>query len=231
MHDNLLPATLVIVAHIDDATTPETFERVRGAVRGRDVAVTWSMGAATLARLSSCLPTHGVALALDGTAASSRREMRRGIDEFRRWHATADAVVFPAETAVTHHDLLVETGIRVACVDRFEDLERGSRRPAPAGWRCRSPQWGLWEVACGRSDDAKGIARWLPWNGRLTPGSLTVEAVDLASDPSVASARLGRIVERHDGASRGLRTVALGALADILGPGTQSSGGSVLRAA
>lgn len=231
MQDNLPPATLVIVARIDDATTPESFERMSGTVRGRGVAVTWAMGPTTLARLSSCLPTHGVALALDGAAASSRREMRRGIDEFRRWHGTADAVVFPAETAVTHRDLLVETGIRVACVDRFEDLQRGSRRPAPAGWRCRSPQWGLWEVACGRGDVAKGVARWLPWSGRLASGSLTVDAVDLASDPSVASARLGRIVERHDGASRGLRTVSLGALADILGPGPQSGGGSVLRAA
>lgn len=231
MRDNLPPATLVIVARVDDATTPENFERVIGTVRGRGVAVTWAMGPSALARLSSCLPPQGVALALDGTAASSRRDMRRGIDEFRRLRETADAVVFPAEATVTHRDLLVEAGIRVACVDRFDELERGSRRPAPAGWRCRSPQWGLWEVARGRSHDAKGIARWLPWNGRPAPGSLSVDSVDLASDPSVGSASLGRIVERHDGASRGLRTVTLGALADILGPGSQSGGGSVLRAA
>lgn len=230
MQEHLPPATFVVVARVDEATNPEAFDRVLATMRARGVTVTWAMGAATLARLSPRLPAGGVVLALDGAAATSRRELRRSIDQFRRLHGTVEAVTFPSGTAVAHRDLLVEEGIRVAGTDRFDHAERGSRRPAPPGWQCRSALWGLWEVATARRG-ATGLARWLPWSGRMAPGSLTVDSVDLDSDPAVASAKLARIVERHDAASRGLQAVTLGALADILGPGSQSGGGSVLRAA
>jgi hypothetical protein len=220
----------VVVARVDDATTPESFGHLLAAVRGRDAVVTWAMTPATLARLSARLPGENMVLALDGGMATSRRELRRGIDEFRRVQHTVEGVLLPVETSVSHGDLLVETGVRVVGVDRFVDSGRGSRRPPPHGWQCRSSRWGLWEVRTAPASSS-GLARWLPWAGRMAPGSLAVERVELAADPTVAAAKLARTVERYDLGSGRISTVRLAMLADILGPGAQTGGRSVLRAA
>lgn len=230
MRQHRSPATLVIVARVDDATSPEAFARVLATMRGRGATVTWSMTPTTLVRLSPTPSPEPVTLSLDAATASSRRELRQSIGVFRRVQGAVEAVTFPAQTAVSHRDVLVEEGIHVAGSDIFDDAGRGSRRPAPPGWRCRSALWGLWEVATSRRGKG-GFARWLPWGGRMAPGSLTIETVDLDADPVVAAASLARVVERHGGATGEVRAVTLGGLAGILGPETVSGGGSVLRAA
>ena len=60
-------------------------------------------------------------------------------------------------------------------VDEFSDVGRGSRRPAPTGWPCRSVAWGLWEVKACPPRRSPGWG-WLPGLPAARRGGLHVIA-------------------------------------------------------
>jgi hypothetical protein len=135
--------------------------------------------------------------------------------------------------------MLVDCGIRVVCRDRFDDTTRGSRRPAPHGWSCRSTLWGLWEVTQTTATPPGLVSRLLPWGSQpgLAPGSLAV--LDMGGQGPVADAAAirGRMEQWRSWAERRSDPgqVAFASLSElpalIAGAGRLPVAGSVLKAA
>jgi hypothetical protein len=146
-----------------------------------------------------------------------------------------DTAVLQGPRPLAHQSLLAEEGIRVAAVDTAADAGRGGRRPAPAGWRCRNPVWGLWEV---QVDPAQPVG-WMGWlrSGPLPrprPGMLHVLHAGAVSAEQPGAGRLGRWLGWAAGqtAAGRLRLTGLGTLPAILARGeSQPISGSVLKAA
>jgi hypothetical protein len=120
-------------------------------------------------------------------------------------------------------------------VDTLEDSRRGSRRPAPAGWRCRNPVWGLWEV---QADPPRkpGVISWLLQGSmpRPRPGGLHVLQAGRVAAERPVSGRLDRWMawaERRlaGGWVRAAVPAELPAL--VARGGQQPVSGSVLKAA
>lgn len=221
-------ATAVVIARLPPCTRPESWRALDSIAGHAGGCVTWAADAGTLTALAPDA-TGDWALALDGVATATRRDLRAVLALVSRLPAAIEAVVAPAGVSIVHRDLLVDAGIRIAAMDRFDDAGRGSRRPAPDGWACRSVVWGLWEAAATTPAHA-GIARWLPWGGRPAAGSLTLTTVDLDPDARIAGAVLGKALGRfHD--RRGVRMARLRDLPALLGGEGPSRSGSVLRAA
>lgn len=225
------PATVVIVARVPRDTTDAAFQALAGAARG--AAVTWATDADSLERIAEAATdaSHaaGWAVLLDADATATRQETRRRLALAASSGVPVEGCVFATGVPAAHRDLLVAAGSGVAVVDRFDEVSRGTRRPAPEGWRCRSVVWGLWEIETAPAP-VTGLGRLLPWSGSPAPGSLVVESIDLSGDARTAQDRLARSVARHAGRS-GTRLVTLGGLGGLLGQGAATSGGSVLRAA
>ncbi len=221
-------ATAIVVARLHPGTRPEAWrmlDSIAGRAGGR---VTWAADAVTLATLTPEAPGDW-ALALDGAATASRRDLRAALAAASRLPVALESVVGGPGVNLVHRDVLVDAGIRIAAVDRFDDAGRGSRRPPPDGWACRSVVWGLWEAES-TPPAGSGIARWLPWGGRPASGSLTLTTVDLDADARISGAVLGKALGRfHD--RRGVRMARLGDLPTLLGGEGPSRSESVLRAA
>lgn len=134
MSRGTIPATVVIVAS-------------RMSARGHDVGV----GGVAVSWISSpVLPgtaplTGADILELPAATLGSRQAIRDLVGEARRQSPSLRAVRVRGE-ALRQRDVLAEAGIRVAIVDTVSGETRGTRRPAPRGWQCRSQVWGLWEV-------------------------------------------------------------------------------------
>ncbi|MFM8735562.1 MAG: hypothetical protein ACKOC8_10250 [Pirellulales bacterium] len=209
----------------------------------RRVPVTWLAGIDAVGSVAASIAQAGVAdeVALDippaacGSRAKLRDLLRRGRDEA----PDVAAVVLRGPTPHEHRGLLVEHGIGVALVDAFEDDGRGSRRPAPKGWPCRNPVWGLWEVLH-RPHRAGGIVGWLGLGGMPStrPGSLHVLRTDGVTAASRGTGfltpRLGRWIEwAGHRASRGnVQVTGLATLPFVITGGVRPPlSGSVLRAA
>ena len=77
MPNNSTPATVVILARLDAATTEEGFGILAEAVRRTGAAVTWVADGATLDRLADGGGEWGWALALDRGAGDSRQGLRQ----------------------------------------------------------------------------------------------------------------------------------------------------------
>ena len=228
MHGPQASATAIVVARLQPGIRPEAW-RVLDSIAGRAGGrVTWAADAHTLATLSPEAPGDW-ALALDGAATASRRDLRAALALASRLPVAIEAVVGGPGVHLAHRDVLVDAGIRIAAVDRFDDAGRGSRRPPPDGWPCRSVVWGLWEAES-TPPAGSGIARWLPWGGRPASGSLALTTVDLDPDARISGAVLGKALGRfHD--RRGVRIARLGDLPTLLGGDGPSRSESVLRAA
>jgi hypothetical protein len=145
MQGSKTPATLVICA-----TLPEGPPSGAGYQRQRiGLPVTWL---ATCDRLSAVAAWAGqgigdeIALELPDDVGDSRQRMRTTLARARDVLPDLAAVALRGPVAPAVRGLLVESGIRVAVVEALGATARGSRRPAPAGWRCRNAAWGLWEV-------------------------------------------------------------------------------------
>lgn len=230
MPNDSAPATVVILARLSPGITDAAFATLAESVRHTGVAVTWVADAATVGRLAHGHDARGFALALDDASTQSRQRLRQLLLAIDR--TDVDAVVVPDGGAIAHRELLVEAGVRTAVVDRFDDVPRGIRRPAPEGWSCRSIVWGLWEVASTPLTSSSLIGRWMPWGGGPAAGSLTVISAlgsGTASDADID--RTTRLIASHRAGRIPKRFVHLGDLPTLLGPGGQSKGGSVLRAA
>ncbi len=230
MPNDTTPATVVILARIDATTTDEGFATLAASVRRSGAAVTWVADGETLKRLSQATTEQGWALALDGAATESRQRLRHQLVGLRR--AAVDGVVVAAGGTIAQRDLLVAEGIHTAVVDRFDEVTRGSRRPAPEGWACRSVVWGLWEVESTPTRAGSLLGRWIPWIGGPSAGSLTVVTVPGEGAGIHATAdRVTRIIAAHRAGRHPKRFARLGDLPALLGSGGQPNGGSVLRAA
>ncbi|NBP82042.1 hypothetical protein EBU58_15295, partial [bacterium] len=131
-------------------------------------------------------------------------------------------------------DLLVEEGIEVVLASRFSGTGR-PRRPVPAGWPCRSMQWGLWELQ-------RQTPTATSWGGklfgrtavpRLKPGMLA--AIDTATTAGTHDAqRLKSLRARLGGQVSAGRLImaSLGELPALVSGGdSRQTPGSILRAA
>lgn len=230
MPNDTTPATVVILARIDATTTEDGFETLASSVRRTGAAVTWVADGATLRRLADGAGDQGWALALDGEVTGSRQQLRQHLVSLRR--SAIDGVVVADGGTIAQRDLLVAEGIHTAVVDRFDEVTRGSRRPAPEGWACRSVVWGLWEVEAAPSRGAGFFGRWIPWTGGPPAGSLTVVTVSGEGTGILATAdRVSRVIAAHRAGRHPKRFARLGELPGLLGSGGHSNGRSVLRAA
>jgi len=221
------PATAVVVARLHPGTRPESWSRLHAAAERSGGGVTWAADADTLADLTAAAPEASWALLVDAAAVASRRDLRTRLASLARLPSRIDAAACAAEVTPVHRDLLVDAGVRVAAMDRFDDAGRGTRRPAPDGWACRSVVWGLWEV---ESSAPRGrLGQWFPWGGPAA-GSLSLVTVDLDADGRIAEAVLAAAAGRfHD--RQGVRRVRLGEVATLVQATDRERGGSVLRAA
>lgn len=234
------PTTLVVCANLPRPTRSGACAAWLDTLGPSAAAVTWAADADTLGAVAAAAHGRGVpvpelSLALRPDWLDSRATLRRMVGAARQAVPGLDTAVLRGPRPLAHQSLLAEEGIRVVIVDTFADAGRGSRRPAPAGWRCRNPAWGLWEVQVDPPRPA-GMVGWLLHGSmpRPRPGSLHVlHAGDMPADRPV-SGRLDRWLawaERRAATGR-LRLTGLTDLATILGLGGAAPvSGSVLKAA
>jgi len=211
------------------ATLPEGVRAIAASLMaGRGAAVTWCLRPAEVERVAQVVGDdgRGCALLVDDTLVGSRSELRRTLSTVRDTLPGLEAVVLRGATPLEHHELLATAGIRVAAVETLGPSARGSRRPAPAGWSCRSIVWGLWEVQIA-SPTRAGWRRFVPsgW-GRPRAGSLQV----IHDRVPGLTPTVSRWLER--GRSGVVEAVCLADLPIVLGnQGRGGTGGSILKAA
>jgi len=167
------PATIVISATVPQGLRPRTI----GAVCP-PVPVTWLApwdGLAAAATLVDTAAGSDLALEVPAGAFDSWHRLRTLLARGREARPELTAIAVRGPAALEHRGLLVEEGIRVVLVDSLPAAARGSRRPAPGGWRCRNAVWGLWEVEHAAVRRA-GPLGWLGLGGMpgLRPRSLAV---------------------------------------------------------
>jgi len=233
------PATVVICCRLPARITAAEFADWAQLARRSAAAVTWVAGSAELATIAPVLDGPGgparIALEADGDLLGSRQALRRAITSARRMCVEVDSLVAAGGPSVPHRSLLVDEGIRVLCVDHFEQVSRGSRRPAPHGWPCRSLLWGLWEVAGAAKSTTGVLGRILSWRALrpLAPGTLSVLHVKADGVAHANRSRLervlGMVTRRRTKAP--LNVTRLADLPDLLAGGDQARTGSVLKAA
>jgi hypothetical protein len=231
------PATLVLCAML-----PKIFPRGARAAWLADVGrarvpVTWAADVDLLAELgtSSAAPAPAMALALEPDWLDSRSTLRRMIGVARQAVNGLETAVLRGPRPLSHAAVLAEEGIRVVVADTLDDSRRGSRRPAPAGWRCRNPVWGLWEVQAETRHKA-GLMRWLLHGSmpRPRPGALHVLQAGRVAAERPVSGRLDRWIawaERRLAGGR-VRVTTADDLPALAARGGQAAfSGSVLKAA
>lgn len=192
------------------------------------VEITWIAKLdALVAAAAAAAEGATVALELSPAWFSSKQALRDAVAVARRAVPELDAAVIEGGVP-RHHDVLAASGIRVVAVDDLTPVGRGNRRPAPAGWACRSVAWGLWEVRIGPGSASR--RGWFSWTGlraRPAPGSLHVHRV--AAGPPWADRWLAWAT-RH--AARGGAGATLADLPEIIeGRRDGAQGRSILRAA
>jgi hypothetical protein len=240
MRRSVEPTALVVCATLPRPTRSGACAAWLDTLGGAAAAVTWAADTDTLAAVADAarsrgLPVPELALAVQPSWLDSRATLRRMVAAARQAVPGLDAAILRGPRPLAHQSLLAEEGIRVVVVDAFADAGRGSRRPAPAGWRCRNPVWGLWEVQVDPSRPT-GMVGWLLHGSmpRPRPGALHVlHAGDMPTERPV-SGRLDRWLawaERRAATGR-LRTVAVTELPALLVRGGEAPvSGSVLKAA
>jgi hypothetical protein len=208
------------------------------ARRSGDVPVTWAIPVEMLAALreagvhAAAHPAPPIAVDLSATRPLSRPAIRQAVRAARRAWPEIESAAILGDVALDDRDVLVQEGITTVLVDRFDTPTRGSRRPAPRGWACRSQLWGLWEVAIdpGPRSLATRVAGWCRPrdHGRLLvwhPGQAPAAVLRTRLERHVARVR------RHTLAGK-VRSIGLPDLPSIItGSDASAVRGSVLRAA
>lgn len=228
------PATLVLCASLPRGLKRHGCERL---LDGRGPG-TWAADIDSLATVAAAARDRGtappdLALSLEPAWLDSRATLRRMVAAARQAAGVATAVL-RGPRPLAHQALLAEEGIRVVVVDASAVAGPGSRRPAPAGWRCRNPVWGLWEVQIDppRPTGFVGLLRGsMPL---LRPGTLHVLHAGEVPAERPVSGRLDRWLAWADRRQAGgrLQTSSLSALPAIIASGFRPPvTGSVLQAA
>lgn len=171
------PATLVICAALPKAGRADA-AGPRGLLRMPDVPITWLApwdGLAAAVAIAESQAGCGVALEVPAAAFESRQRLRTLLARGRDVLPGLTAIAVRGPATPEHRSLLVEEGVRVILVESLGSSDRGSRRPAPRGWRCRNAAWGLWEVELA-PPPRRGPLAWLGLAGIPRPrrGSLNV---------------------------------------------------------
>jgi hypothetical protein len=238
MRSDRRPATVVVCCGVPaGASASEFADWVEIAARSR-LPVTWAVRPTEMAMAVDLLglraPPADLALALGGDQLQSRPTLRRELAAARAITGPIECVVVTGADALEHRALLVEQGVHTIAVGGFDAAPRSSRRPAPAGWPCRSVVWGLWEVQTVPEPARPAVSRWLPWavGPRLAPGTLTVVHIDPHTRGSRSGLaifeRLAAWIARQAGRVDATR---LADLPDLLRAAGQRDTGSVLRQA
>lgn len=233
------PATVVFCATAPRHAATARSQAWVDAARSVAVPVTWAVGIDSLAEIAGRTADLEVALDVPPAACGSRARLRDLLVRARDLVPELAAVVLRGPTPAPSREVLVEEGIGVAVVDALDEEPRGNRRPAPKGWACRNPLWGLWEVMVTPARPA-GIAGWLGFGGmpRLVPGGLHVLRTDGVAAGNNGAAFIGPRLERWISwaAQRRLRgaaaVVPLTDLPRLIGGGDRGAGDrSILKAA
>lgn len=210
-----------------------------GQPRGMPVPVTWIASAERIAAVASVVGAarayHDFVLQIPAAAFESRQRLRRLLAMGREVVPSLDAIAVRGGGVFEHRPLLVEEGVRVVLVDSLAGNGRGSRRPAPTGWRCHNPAWGLWEVEMSPAT-RRGPLSFLGLSSRprVRCGGLAVLGAEAWDAQGMGCHRLDRLAAWAAGkVSRdGVEATTLAGLAARLaGEGQQTLAGSVLRAA
>ena len=237
------PATLVICAELPRQFQPAAVEAwVRGC-RRRRTPVTWSAGIESLAAAAEAL-RHGndradLALTLSSAWLDSRQTLRRMIAAARQAVPSLEAAVLRGPRPLAHQSLLAEEGIRVVLVQTFGDAARGSRRPAPAGWACRNPAWGLWEVRIAPPPAPGLVGLLTQWGSMPRPKAGTLQALHAGdtvagTSDGATSGRLERWLawaERRQAAGQAVVAPLADLPARLANGGQPPQTGSILKAA
>lgn len=188
-------ATLVICGTVPRMTRSEP----SGLVRGPDLPFTWLAPLDRLAIAAELAVRHGgcaATLELPPAALESRSRLRDVLERGRVMLPDLAAVAVRGSVGPEHRGLLVEEGIRIALVEQLAGPSRGSRRPAPAGWRCRNACWGLWEVEVSGGLPRSPLAR-LGFGGRPWRGSLHVLRSEALAEGNGGTLFLASRLERQ----------------------------------
>lgn len=229
------PTTFVTCCSLSADMQPMRVESCFRHAAGTGATVTWVAAIEWLPRVVEHVAAGdgpaGVALEVPAESLVSQAALR---DLLVRAAAAApglDAAVCRGTVSSGQRRLLVDHGIRVVGRQRFEDATRGSRRPAPAGWPCRSELWGLWEVVMSTDDPPGMMGRLLPWGAAQGPGAGGLTVLDLSGEGVEGRmARWQSWMDRQGGA--GAVAATLSALPVLIaGAARAPVGGSILRAA
>lgn len=177
-----VPGTVVLCCSLPGDLEPREatarLEAISAAVAPVTCLVAAHLLATTLERAATARGPRGFAVEMPGNCQPSG--LRRGLAESRRLVAELDAVVIRGGDRLGTAGLLAECGVRVVYRDAAVPPVKSGRRPAPRGWKCHSPAWGLWEVW--RDESPVPPRGWLRGWGRagdLRRGGLAI--VDLAA--------------------------------------------------
>jgi len=232
------PPTIVVCGTM--AGLPRSSRRGVGGSRvDLAVPVTWLVPENDLAAAADIRAGlsgwHEIALQIPAEAFASRQRLRSLVARGREHQPDLTAVAVRQAESIDHRELLVEEGIRAVLVDALPEAGRGSRRPAPAGWRCRNTTWGLWEIELAAVRRQGPLARLgLGMLPRIPRGGLGVLATEGWSQTGSLHPRLERLASWAGRlAARGrVRPLSLSGLVGQLAGEEQPAGtGSVLRAA
>ena len=235
------PTTLVICCPLPAGMPQATVEACLEFTRRAALPVTWIAAADRLPLVVG----HGAAtaasqhVAVEIPANQSRQQLRQLLARAAAEAPGLDAAAIAGPLPAEHRRVLVDSGIRVVCRDRFDDVARGSRRPAPHGWPCRSTLWGLWEVTQTSATPPGLVSRLLPWGSPPGPRPGSLAVVDVSGPrPATDAATIRERIERWQAWAERRNTpgqVLFASLADlpalIAGAGRLPMGGSVLKAA
>lgn len=231
------PATVVVCCGVPAGVSAAEFTGwVEIAVRSR-LPVTWAARPVDMAMVADVVglkaTPHDVALALDTEHLRSRPTLRSEIAAARAIAGRVECVVTTGEDSLEHRGLLVEQGVHTIAVGGFDPAPRSSRRPAPAGWPCRSVVWGLWEVRTVPEPPTTALGRWLPWavGPRMQAGTLAVVHIPGSTASRAGRARFERIATWLGRQTGRIQAALLSDLPDLLRTAGQRDTGSVLRQA
>lgn len=172
------PATLVICASLPKSARFNAAGQ-RGLLRGPEIPITWLApwdGLAVAADMARSQAGCDVALEVPAAAFESRQRLRTLLARARDVIPGLAAIAVRGPAAPEHRSLLVEEGVGVALVESLGSSDRGSRRPAPRGWRCRNSAWGLWEVEL-TPPPSRGPLAWLGLAGMPRPRQRSLHAL------------------------------------------------------
>ena len=239
MSEAYQPALIVICGTVPEG--PSWSRRAGGVAFGEtSVPITWLASPDRLVAVATAMTDspvcHDFAVQIPASGFESRQRLRSLLARCRETVPALAAVAVDQATASVHRDLLVDEGVRVVLVERLAAAGRGSRRPAPAGWRCRNAAWSLWEVEVEPAKPRGPLARLvgLGMRPRVRRGGLAVLSTEGFGSTGAMHPRLQRLItwaKRLSDRGEAMTVGLSGLMPRLMGEDQAVLAGSVLRAA